>query len=327
MLRLYSACLCKTGHKLLSYSKAFCVLPEKGGGALDNYQMKLIKDTADYIESNLLGDLNLDNISEKVNMSKYHLLRIWKGATSTGLMEYVRKRRIACSLGDLINRLNSVEFISSKYSFGCERTFNRVFKEEFGTTPSKWRRDPFPLKILDRFNADFLHCVGEGIAHICSIRVLPAFTIAGYEYKVGKKWGYPEADGCGADFFRNHRQKIINPAAKDIYIGYVSELEENGRRVLYQPSVKVDKSSIIPPDMSAKTISSHKYGVFKYMGLHSPDEISGLKLKELMRIVREKWMPTVDIRLKHEFSLEYIDYSLCSKQYCECSLYFPICEI
>lgn len=121
------------------------------------------------MEGNLLGDLNLDNISENVNVSKFHLLRIWKGATSTGLMEYVRRRRIALSLGDLLNSHASIEFISSKYSFGCERTYNRAFKEEFNMTPAKWRRSPCLLKILDRFNADFMNCAGEGLVFLRSI--------------------------------------------------------------------------------------------------------------------------------------------------------------
>jgi AraC family transcriptional regulator len=107
---------------------------------MDNYLLEIIKNTTEYIEGNILEPLNLDNISENVNISKFHLLRIWKGATSTGLMEYVRRRRIALSLGDLLNHQSSIEFISSKYSFGCERTYNRVFKEEYSITPAKWRR-------------------------------------------------------------------------------------------------------------------------------------------------------------------------------------------
>lgn len=94
---------------------------------MDNYLLGIIKATTDYIENHLLEPLHLDNISENVNLSKFHLLRIWKGATATGLMEYVRRRRIARSLSDLLNHRNSIEFISSKYGFGCERSYIRVF--------------------------------------------------------------------------------------------------------------------------------------------------------------------------------------------------------
>lgn len=119
---------------------------------MDNYLLDIIKNTTEYIETNILTDLNLDIISENVNVSKYHLLRIWKNATSYGLMEYVRKRRIALTLTELTETNTSIEFISYKYKFGCEHTYIRIFKEEFHTTPSKWRKNPVPLSTLDKFN-------------------------------------------------------------------------------------------------------------------------------------------------------------------------------
>lgn len=296
---------------------------------MDNYLLEIINNTTEYMEDNILIPLNLDNISENVNMSKFHLLRVWKGATSTGLMEYMRRRRIALSLGDLIHGNNSIEFISSKYSFGCERTYNRVFKEEFNTTPAKWRRNPCPLKILDRFNADFMNCAGEGLMFLKSISVLPDFSIAGLEYKVDIKENieYQSANKYGVDFFYNHRLRVFNPVEKDVYIGYTTVLDGSKEYTLYQPSVKVDQNSIIPPGMKVKHILPHKYGVFTYMGLHCPEEISSKTLSRIWEYVFETWMPTVQFNLKEAFHFERINYAKCNKQYCECDLYYPIASI
>lgn len=296
---------------------------------MDNYLLEIIKETTDYIEDNLLEPLNLDNISENVNITKFHLLRIWKGATSTGLMEYVRRRRIASSLGDLINHRNSIEFISSKYSFGCERTFNRVFKEEFGLTAAKWRRNPCPLQILDRFNADFLNCAGEGLVFLRSITVLPPFSIAGIEYKVDCEDNRinQTANKLGVDFFYNHRPKVINPVDKDVYWGLTTVVPDTASYTLYQPSVKVDGNSIVPPEMKTKNLTPHKYGVFTYMGLHRPEEISSKNLCGIWQFVFETWMPTVQFNLKEKFSFERINYAKCNKLYSECDLYYPISEL
>lgn len=293
---------------------------------LDNYILKIIKDTTEYIESNILEPLNLDAISDNVNLSKFHLLRIWKGATSTGLMEYVRRRRIALSLGDLINQQNSIDFISSKYAFGCERTYNRVFKEEYTITPAKWRRNPCSLKILDRFNADFMSCAGEGLVFFRSITVIPSFSIAGPEYKIeiDDNLQNQTANKCGVDFFYNHRSRIINPVDKDVYIGFTTILEECSSFTLYQPSVRTGINSIIPPDMKLKHIMPHKYGVFTYMGPHRPEDISSITLGEIWKHIFENWMPTVQFNLKEKFSFESINYAKCNKHYCECDLYFPI---
>jgi len=294
--------------------------------SVDNYLLEIIKNTTEYIENNLLEALNLDNISENVNISKFHLLRIWKGATATGLMEYVRRRRIALSLGDLINDRNSIEFITCKYSFGCERTYNRVFKEEFDCTPAKWRRNPSPLKILDHFNADFMNCAGEGLVFFRSITVLPAFSIAGLEYTVDAEENRNNqiANQYGVDFFYNNRPEIINPVDKDVYIGFTSIPKKFSGSTIYQPSTQINKNSIIAPNMKIKHIQPHKYGVFTYMGPHRPEEISSKTLESIWKYIFETWMPTVQFNLKENFSFEYINYAKCNKHYCECDLYYPI---
>lgn len=293
---------------------------------MDHHLLEIINETTEYIESHVLEELTLDDISEHVNVSKFHLLRIWKGATSTGLMEYVRRRRIALSLSDLIHRHNSIEFISSKYSFGCERTYNRVFKEEFNSTPAKWRRNPTPLQILDRFNANFMSCAGEGLAFFRSISILPSFSLAGLEHIISTTENKitQKATEVGIDFFYHHRKRISNPVNKDIYYGLTTIPKPFNDFTMYQPSLQMNQLSIIPPDMKVKHINPHKYGVFTYMGLHRPEEISSLTLKEIWNYIFEIWMPTVQFNLKDEFRFEYIDYSRCNKHYCECDLYFPI---
>ncbi len=293
---------------------------------MDNYLLEIIKDTTNFIENNLLEPLTLDNISENVNISKFHLLRIWKGATSTGLMEYVRRRRIAESLSELIHEKNSIDFISSKYSFGCERTYNRVFKEEFNTTPAKWRRKPHSLEILDRFNADFMNCAGDGLVFLKSITVLPTFTIAGLEYKVDIQDNAlnSTANKLGVDFFYNHRLRVFNPYEKDVYIGLTTLPAKAEEYTFYQPSVQIDFTSIVPPDMSIKSIPPHKYGVFTYMGTHKPEDISTKTLSKIWEYIFTTWMPNVDFNLKERFSFERINYAKCSKQYSECDLFYPI---
>lgn len=293
---------------------------------MDNYLLEIIKDTTEYIENNLLEPINLDTISENANVSKFHLLRIWKGATSTGLMEYVRLRRIALSLGDLLNDRYSIDYISSKYSFGSERTYNRVFKEAFQTTPTKWRHNPVPLKILDRFNADFMNCAGEGLIFFRSITVLPAFSIAGLEYTVDieENRRIQLANRLGNDFFYHHRHRIINPVEKDTYIGFTTIPANYIGETLYLPSVEVSSNSIIPQDMKVKHIKTHKYGVFTYMGQHRAEEISSKTLGSIWNYVMDVWVPTVEFHLEESFHFELIHYSRCNKNYCECDLYYPI---
>ncbi len=124
--------------------------------------------------------------------------------------------------------------------------------------------------------------------------------------------------------FYNHRLKVINPVEKDVYIGFTTIPAGAGSDTLYQPSVQINQSSIIPPEMKVKHIPPHKYGVFTYMGPHRPEEISSKTLCGIWKYIFETWMPTVQFDLKEKFSFESINYAKCNKQYCECDLYYPI---
>ncbi len=293
---------------------------------MEHYLLQILKDTTDFIESHLFDELTLDTISAHVNLSKFHLLRIWKGATGTGLMEYTRRRRIAASLSDLLNPRKSIDAIAAEYAFGSERTFNRVFKEEFHTTPARWRRRPVALNILDRFNADFMHHAGEGLVFLKSVRVLPAFALAGipYEVELEDDRQNQTANRLAVEFFYQQRPKVLNPVAKDVYYGYAAFAYPGAPRMRYQPSIQVDAASIVPPGMAVSRIPSHKYGVFTYMGLHRPEEISSRHLQGLLEFIETRWVPTVEFHLQEFFRFELINYARCSKQYCECDLYFPV---
>ncbi|WP_438434121.1 AraC family transcriptional regulator [Gorillibacterium sp. sgz500922] len=296
---------------------------------MDHRLYEILVQTTEFIEDHLLEELSLDRIADRVNVSKFHLLRIWKGATSTGLMEYVRRRRIALSLGDLLRESSTLEFISYKYSFGCERTYTRVFKEEYGMSPAKWRRNPSPVRILDRFNADFMQRAGEGLMFFRSITVMPAFTIAGREHRVDAEENRKRftANRLGVEFFYNERLRILNPVNKDVYIGYTAVPVPFEGHTFYQPSVQVDKASIVPPELNVKRIKTHKYGVFTYMGPHRPEDITADSLQTIWQHVSGTWMPTVRFELERPFHFERINYARCSRHYCECDLYYPIAEV
>lgn len=293
---------------------------------MKNHLLEIIKDTTEYIESNILEPISLDDIAKNVSISKFHLLRIWKGATSTGIMEYVRRRRLALSLADLLNQRHDIEFISSRYSFGCERTYNRVFIKEYGITPTRWRKNPAPLQILDRFNADFMNCAGDSLVFYRSTTLLPAFSIAGLEYiiDIEQNTRQQTANHHGVDFFYQSRKRIINPVQRNVYIGFTTLPKTPETYTFYQPSLLVNENSIVPSDMKVITVTPHKYGVFTYMGEHHPEEISSKNLAKIWSHVFQTWMPTINFDLTDKFSFEYINYAKCSKHYCECDLYYPI---
>ena len=293
---------------------------------MDHAMLELIRETTSFIESHLIEPLNLDVISDHVCVSKFHLLRIWKGATETGLMEYVRRRRLACSLEELLKHHNSMDYVALTFGFGSDRAYSRAFEEEFGKTPARWRRHPEALNILDRFNPDFLNTAGEGLIFYKATTLMPAFSIAGIEHVVLDRENreHQIANRYGNAFFHEHRKRIINPVDQNRYIGLSTLPGPRPESSFYLPSLLVDRNSIVPEGMVEKHIPAHKYGVFTYMGTHRPEDISSRTLAGIWTFVQEVWRPTVQFNLRTDFHFESVQYARCNRHYCECDLYYPI---
>lgn len=287
---------------------------------MESHLLEIIERTTSYLEARVRDSVYLDEVSRNVNVSKFHLLRVWKGATSTGLMEYVRRRRLALSLAELLGSSHTIDFISSLYSFGSERAYNRAFKEEFGMTPTRWRRDPCPLDIQERFNLRYLQRSGAGLLGIQATRALPAFLLAGKEIRSDEDVPTPIRGGLA--FFYEQRKKILNPIQRDVYFGLM-DAPEGGTRS-YLASLQVGPDSIIPPGFPTLSIRPFSYAVIRYMGSHDPRDIDPLQLDALWNHARRTWSPAARSGTDARFSFERIDFARCSRQYCECDLYYPI---
>ena len=290
------------------------------GCDMESHLLEIIERTTSYLEARIREPVNLDDVSWNVNVSKFHLLRIWKGATSNGIIEYVRRRRLALSLSELLGSSHTMDFISSIYSFGSERAYNRAFKEEFGMTPTRWRRSPCPLDILERFNVQYLQRSGGGLLGVLATRALPAFSVAGVEIRSMGEALTPIRPGL--HFFYEQRKRIVNPIQRDVYYGI--KVERDTGNGAYLASLQVGPDSIVPPEFTGRSMGPFTYAVFRYMGPHDPREIDPAELGALWDHVYTTWKPTVRSNTTAEFAFERIDFSRCSRQYCECDLYYPI---
>jgi AraC family transcriptional regulator len=287
---------------------------------MDSHLLETIERTTSYLEARLLEPVSLDDVSWNIGVSKFHLLRIWKGATSTGIMEYVRRRRLALSLSELLRRSHTIDFVASACAFGSERAYNRAFRDEFGMTPTRWRRDPCPLDILERFNARYLERRGDSLVGIQATRALPAFSVAGVEIR--DRGEAPTPIRQGIDFFYRERRRIEKPVQRDVYLGLMSP-RETGPRV-YLPSIQIGPDSIVPPELTVRRVGPFSYGVFRYMGPHDPRDIDPSALGALWDHVLRSWKPTLGAASDAGTAFERIDFAKCSRQYCECDLYYPI---
>ena len=97
-------------------------------------------DICAYITEHCNEKLTLEDMAAYSGYSKYHFSRIFKEYTGMSFYEfYLRQRMLLCR--QLLNEKNlSVTEVASRAGFGSLATFNRVFKQYEGVTPTQYRQ-------------------------------------------------------------------------------------------------------------------------------------------------------------------------------------------
>ena len=119
-------------------SQAAVERPE--AGSHQHQQIAAMMDVCAYISEHCAEKLTLDNVAAYSGYSKYHFARVFKLYAGMGFYDYyMRQRMVLCRrlLSDLGLRVTDVAL---RAGFDSIATFNRVFKQYEGVTPSRYRR-------------------------------------------------------------------------------------------------------------------------------------------------------------------------------------------
>lgn len=94
----------------------------------------------DYVDSNLNGDVTLDDLAEIASMSPYYFARSFKAAVGLPPHQYVVRRRIDRAMRLLAATDQTIAHIAFDCGFASQAHMTTVFKRLTGTTPHRYRR-------------------------------------------------------------------------------------------------------------------------------------------------------------------------------------------
>lgn len=92
-----------------------------------------------YIDQNFRRDISLEDVSAFTGFSKYYFSRMFKQQLGISFSEYLRQKRVGTAEELLIDSRQSIQDVALASGFGSIATFNRVFREAKGCTPSRYR--------------------------------------------------------------------------------------------------------------------------------------------------------------------------------------------
>jgi len=92
------------------------------------------------IENCLSEGINVNVLAKKYTLSEGHLRRLFRYGYNQTIAGYIRSRKLAVSLDDLLKTELTILDIAIKYGFDYEQSYIRAFKREFGITPGDLRK-------------------------------------------------------------------------------------------------------------------------------------------------------------------------------------------
>jgi len=125
----------------------------------------------DFLHEHHAGPVQLADLARQAGVSRYHFLRLFRGAFGATPHEYLTRVRLGRAKALLTAENHSVTDICLDVGFSSLGSFSTLFAERFGCPPSAWRRHFWqvawtpagmaPLTIPWCFASSYGHVVGQ----------------------------------------------------------------------------------------------------------------------------------------------------------------------
>ncbi|NCB10597.1 MAG: AraC family transcriptional regulator [Erysipelotrichia bacterium] len=229
---------------------------------------KIANDVMNYIYKYIDTNINIDELSLQLNISKFHLHRIFKEEFGKNIYESIKAIRLEKAANLLItNKYSTITDISKMTGYSSQTSFLRAFKERFLMTPKEWKNGgykEYSNKIVEKISTNNQTIDFSKIEpSIVKMPEIKAYYIRhkGYDRTIKKTWQklqtwiYTNDMKEYKQMALHHDNPIITPLEECQYIAIVVlQNEEEQLKDLSLPTL------IIPKGIYAKFSLTGKYG-------------------------------------------------------------------
>lgn len=129
-----------TPHSRARSQLAFALLCElSGADSAAPALPPLVQEAMEDIRANYAGLYGVEELSERLGVSKSHLVRTFTAALGIPPGRYLTKVRVEAAMRLLLHREYTLDVIASLCGFSGANYLCRVFKKETGHSPAQWR--------------------------------------------------------------------------------------------------------------------------------------------------------------------------------------------
>jgi len=288
-----------------------------------------IQRVINFIENNLQNEITLDELSKTACYSAFHFHRIFQILTGESVMDYIRKRRLSCTLEELEKTEKTITEIAMLYQFNSHDGFTRAFKRCYGINPGEYRKSknklikPFKkINLLEKMNfSNYRSIIMEP-----KIIIKESFKIIGYELRTTIENGenFKKIPEFWTYYTKNNLSgKIPFKKNKNIELGICCDSDKQNHTFSYIIGFEVENVDEIPEGMIGKVIPSSKYAVFTTPKTGRKD--FSKSIQETTKFIYQKWLPESGYEINDKgYDLEWYDERCHSDDDCCMDIYIPV---
>lgn len=225
----------------------------------------------DYIEAHLDTDIALADVAQAAGLSQWHFQRIFKALTNETLKTYIRSRRFAKALDQLLHTRLGILDIALAAGYDTQESFTRAFKTCFALTPNQYRkfgtRSLFVKKI--QFDEDYLRQLHRNMSLTPDIRERPAMQLVGLVTHF-----------YGADSDKDNLAKKLPPlwgnflprlgeiahTVPGVCYGVIQQTASTSDLLEYHAAIEVSQRGTLPAGMVHLELPATHYATFEHRG-------------------------------------------------------------
>jgi len=144
--------------------------------------LKQFNDAMDYIERNLMNNIDTNQIARISGCSEYHFRRMFSFLAGMPLGEYIRRRKLSVAALLLQSKKEKVIDVSLTLGYEAPEAFSKAFQAMHGVNPSQAKKENIELKAFPPMT--FQLTISGGIEMDYRIVEKEAFQIVGFKKRI-----------------------------------------------------------------------------------------------------------------------------------------------
>lgn len=254
--------------------------------------IKIIENALRYIEENLSGELTVDRIAEKVNISPFYFQKGFSMLCGYSVGEYIRMRRLSVAGSELVTSDNKVIDLALKYGYDSPDSFTKAFTRFHGSTPTDVRRKGALLKSFAPLHIKIILDGGNTMEY--RVEEKPEFRVMG----VSKIFSYETANADIPQYWDEiHVQAAVKPV-EGMY-GICFDEEMGGNRFRYMIADDLEEGKAGEKNLETYEIPRHTWAIFPCRGAMP------LSIQEVNRRIFSEWLPAGNYEIAEGYNIEY----------------------